>query len=110
MPAHCLTTGAGVTPNCQALSLCYSLRGFFGGWGWQSDQMPVHSLSAAAAVALVCVVIFPSLQGRSYFGGMPPEWDMLDGADPQKNARAGCMVLARSVGSVTAGFHKYPAI
>lgn len=65
-----------------------------GNWGWQSDQMPSHSPLAAAEVALVCVVMFPSLQGRRYFGGMPPEWGKLNGADPQKNARAECMMLA----------------
>lgn len=72
--------------------------------------MPVHGPLAAVEVALVCVVMFPPHQGRRYYGGMPPEWGKLNGADPQKNARAECMMLARLVGSVTAGSHKYPNV
>ena len=71
--------------------------------------MSVLSPSAGAVVELVCVVIFPSPQGRTHFGvtpvssqaayrvccirnhfeGMPTEWGRLDGVDLQENSRAG---------------------
>ena len=59
---------------------------------------------------LVCVVLFPSPQGKCHFEGSPSEWGMLNVADSQENMRARCIVLARQVKSVPTGSHKCQAI
>ena len=60
--------GAVAAPNCRALSLCCLLGGFqwWLGLAVRLDGYPKPT--AGVAVKLVCVVIFPFLQDKSWFG------------------------------------------
>lgn len=93
------------SPGLQGFFLVQLPVSFFvvGEWYWQSDGMSVCSPLLGAAVELVCMIIFPSPQGSSYFGmvlftivvdcrmilvrscygGTPPQWSRLDGMSLQ---------------------------
>lgn len=91
MPAFSPLTGAAVVQKCSALSVSFTREALLISGAKRSDVCP--SQSAGAAVRQVYMVIFPTPQGKSYFGmivftiraacRMRPVWSCFAGTPAQ---------------------------